>query len=177
MLAQLQGTEKFEQLVHRQLYQFGNIAAVDFYVSGLRAQPAAFAIRAFGLAPVARHHHAVLYLVHFLLQLGEEIVNAPEVAVALPEQPALCLAQVLIGLVHRKAELMGRLQQAVEPAAVFLAAPAGDSAFVYRLAGVGHHLVFVYAHHLAEALAGGAGTVGIIEIEKLRARLQKGHAV
>jgi len=79
--------------------------------------------------------------------------------------------------VDRKVELRGVQDQLLFPPFHRFAAPAGDGVLIDAFRLVGHDEVFVYAGHLAVALAAGTGADGIVEAEHVFARLFEHDAV
>ena len=77
----------------------------------------------------------------------------------------------------REVELVGVLHQFLLPQAHRLTAPAGDGAFVDRLALVGDDQILVDAYDLAVALAAGTGAQRIVETEEVLGGLFEGDAV
>ena len=146
-----------------------------------RPQASAVTVRTRGLAAIACQHYTILYLIEVFLNHAEEIVDRSDVAAfapffrTVPEQVAFGLREVGIRAVDREVRVMS--YEIMLPFAHFLAAPAHHGVVVDRSGWVGHHKALVYAHHFAEALASGACSHGIVEVEHHVRRFGKGHAV
>ncbi len=110
-------------------------------------------------------------------QVLEEIVQPFKIAVAGPEQRFFLIRKIYVGTVNGEVKLNAVFEQRGQPLFHGMAAPGRDSPFVDRQAFVRNHQVFVYTQHLTKALAGAAGTVGIIEGEEVDAGLFKHHPI
>ena len=83
LLCQLKCAEPLLQPHHGHLHQVGDAPATYLNILSFGLQACAVALRAGGLATVAGHHHAVLYLVLVLPHHIEEGVDARALLLAL----------------------------------------------------------------------------------------------
>ena len=174
---QLDIFKECRKLVHLHPYQIRNALAVDFHVIGILAQTAAMAIGAKGLAPVARSHDPVLYLVGILLDEFEAVVDALGILAAMPEDILLFLAQLLVRSMNRKFLLFGITDELLLPLAHLLAPPTGHRILVNRQGRIGNHQILADPDDRAYAFACLASPVWIIETEKVGTGLDKTHPV
>ena len=177
MCVELQFLEEHQQRVDVHRHQIGDRAVAHAHVERFLAQAAAAAFGAARLARVARLHHAELNLAPFAVDVFEEAVQTVEVFVARPQQALLFGRQFVVGRVDREVELAGVFHQLLFPQAHGLAAPAGDGAFVDRLALVGDDQILVDADDFAVALAAGTGTQRVVEAEQVFGGLFEGDSV
>ena len=188
MLGQLKVVKPFSEPVDGYLHQVGDGAAANLHPCRLLLQPGAVAVGAEGLAPVAAHHDAVLYLIHILLHHVEEGVNAYGVGAQLavlalvcgqsmPKQVLLLLRQLEIGLEDGKVDGGCTAAELLLPHLHLIAMPALHAALVDRQRGVGDDEALVDADDAAEALAGGAGAGRRVEREHVVVGFLKHHAV
>ena len=169
--------EKHLQLVDGHVDEFTDVPVGYFDIRGFYPEPASFALRAGGIAPVAGQDDAVLNFVSLAFEVAKKVVDAFEMCIAFPHQFLLGGRELAVGFVDRKVKLVGVAHQLVEPFLAFLSPPAGDSFFIQAERIIGNYFFGIDAQHAAVALAAGTSTVGIVVVEQLVRWLQKFHAI
>ena len=173
----LQVGEPPAQILHRHAYEVGDGAAGNLHVQRITAEARTAAFGTGGLGAESRVHHAILDLVALRLHPFEEAVNALPLARAVPENILFFLGQLEVRTVDRESELRGVADEQPLPFAHRRPAPWRHSVVVDRQLLIRNHKRLVDAESLAEALARGAGAVGIVEVEHLIRRLHERHSV
>ena len=167
------------QVLDRHAHQVTDGHSAHLDVLGMGLEPRAVADGAYGLAAVAGQQHAKLDGIGFTLYPLKEAVDAAPLAIAraVPQQVALSLCQLVVGLVDREVVPCRNMDELSFPFAHHLSTPAHHGVVIHRATPVGNHQVLVNADHAAEAFARGACPDGVVEVEHQVARLVKGHPV
>ena len=142
--------------------------------AGFGAEALAAAVGAGGVAAVFGEEDADVELVFFAVEGGEEAADAGEGAVAFFDEALLVGGEVVPGDVGGDAGGFGGADHLAVVGAVLGGVPGGDGAFGEGLGAVGDDEVGVEVDGVAEALAAGAGSVGIVEGEEARLGLAVG---
>ncbi len=148
--------------------------AADAHAERLPAQPAPRAGRARLVSAVAAQEHADLDLVLLRLEPAEEAHHAGELLVALEDEAAVLLRERAPGHVERDAPATGEPPQLGERAAVVGLVPGLDRAAGEALRLVGDDELLVDLDEVPEAVAGRAGSEGVVEREEPGLRFLEG---
>jgi hypothetical protein len=143
-----------------------DILIVDEDGAGFGAEALAAAVGAERVAAILREEDADVELIFFAFERGEEAADAREGGVAVFDEGSLNGCEVVPGNVGGDAGGFGGSLHLAVMGAVFCGGPGGDGAFVEGLRFVGDDEVGVEVDGVAEALAAGAGTVGVVEGEE-----------
>ena len=134
--------------------------------AGFGAKALAAAVGAEGVAAVLGEEDADVELVFLALERGEEAADAGVGAATFPEEFLLGGVEVVPGDVGGDGGGFGEADHLAVEGAVFWGGPGGDGALREGAAAVGKDEVGVEVDGVAEALAAGAGAVGIVEGEE-----------
>ena len=134
--------------------------------AGFGAEALASAVGAEGVAAVFGEEDADVELVFFALERGEEAADAGEFVVAFFDEALLVVGEIVPGDVGGDVGGFGGADHLAVVGAVFGGAPGGDGAVGEGLGFVGDDEVGVEVDGVAEALAAGAGAVGVVEGEE-----------
>ncbi len=190
---QIDGVEEVEAAFHRPARDFRQRLVGDEDVARLAPQALAVALRAGPRGDVARQflaHDARIGLAVALLQVGDDahegmlarlraalgqVAEGDLLAAAAVEDDLLqVLGELLEGRLDIEVVVLGQRLDELEVVGV-APVPAADRAAGQRQFAVGHHPVGVEILLHAQAVAGLAGPVGVVEREQ--ARLELGQAV
>ena len=134
--------------------------------AGFGAQALAAAVGAEGVAAVFGEEDADVELVLLALERGEEAADAGVGAASFPEKFLLGGVEVVPGDVGGDGGGLGEADHLAVEGAVLRRGPRGDGALREGSRAVGDDEVGIEVDGVAEALAAGAGAVGIVEGEE-----------
>jgi hypothetical protein len=161
---ELQIAEPGGKFTYGKEHKINNRFAFHLHIAGIFAEAAALAIGAGGPAAVATELHPVLNLVEIGFQVSEIGIQSCKVLVSCPEQLFLFLRQLIIRPVDGEIEHDSAAQKGLKPFPLqIFTVPWCNGALKNGEIGVGKNQLGINAEHIAEAIAGLAGTIGIVE--------------
>ncbi len=153
-----------------ELADFGNRFSLDAHGASFGAKPRAAAIGAGGIAAIPAEENAYVQLVFLSFEPGEKAIDARKVGVriALNNEVSLLGGELAERNIERNAASASESLQILPKGTITRLRPGLNNAFVDGLAAVGNHQIDIEIDRIAEALATGAGAVGIVKRKQAR---------